>query len=81
MKNSSKVLIALGAGIAIGGLLGVLFAPNKGKDTRKKISDTGRKWSGDIEKRFRKGKETLSGLKDEVKERLDSLNEKVEEYI
>ncbi|HEU4574898.1 MAG TPA: YtxH domain-containing protein [Chitinophagaceae bacterium] len=81
MKNSSKVLIALGAGIAIGGLLGVLFAPDKGKDTRKKIADSGKKFSDEIEKKFRRGKEKFSDLKDDVKERFDALNQKVEEYI
>ncbi|MEO5905679.1 MAG: YtxH domain-containing protein [Saprospiraceae bacterium] len=43
MKNSHKLLIALGTGIAIGGLLGVLFAPHKGSKTRRRISEEGRK--------------------------------------
>lgn len=43
MKNTSKVLIALGAGLAIGGILGVLFAPDKGVNTRHKIAENGKK--------------------------------------
>ena len=43
MKNTSKVLIALGAGLAIGGILGVLFAPDKGENTRNKIAENGKK--------------------------------------
>lgn len=42
MKNGSKVLIALAAGLAAGAILGVLFAPDGGKETRKKIVDSGK---------------------------------------
>ncbi|WP_395063419.1 YtxH domain-containing protein [Flavobacterium sp.] len=40
MKNSNVVLGILG-GAAVGALLGVLFAPAKGSETRKKIRDKG----------------------------------------
>ena len=36
MKGITKLLVALGAGLAIGGVLGVLFAPRKGKEDRKR---------------------------------------------
>ena len=40
MKNSGKIMIALGAGTILGAVLGILFAPAKGSETRNKISST-----------------------------------------
>ena len=38
MKNvDSKLLLGLAVGAAVGAALGVLFAPEKGEDTRKRI--------------------------------------------
>ena len=59
MKNTSKILIALGAGVAIGGLFGVLFAPAKGSDTRKKISDGSKKLVERFNSQIKAGKEKL----------------------
>jgi gas vesicle protein len=59
MKSTSKILIALGAGLAIGGILGILFAPEKGSETRKKISDTGKKLADKITHKVKLGKEKL----------------------
>lgn len=39
MKNNSSVLLAVIAGGAIGGVVGLLFAPYKGADTRRKIGE------------------------------------------
>ncbi len=39
MTSTEKMILGLGIGIAIGATLGILYAPDKGKETRKKISD------------------------------------------
>ena len=35
--TTGKIIWSIAAGVAAGAILGVLFAPNKGVDTRKKI--------------------------------------------
>lgn len=39
MTSTEKMILGLGVGIAIGAALGILYAPDKGKETRRKISD------------------------------------------
>lgn len=38
-KNKKEIAAAVGIGALIGVLIGILFAPEKGKETRSKISD------------------------------------------
>lgn len=42
MNNSGKIVIGVAAGLAVGTALGILFAPAKGSDTRKKIMEEGK---------------------------------------
>ena len=51
MKTSSSILGVLG-GIGIGVALGVLFAPDKGTETRKKIKNQGVDLGEDIKSKF-----------------------------
>jgi gas vesicle protein len=52
IMKSGKVLLGLLAGVAIGATLGILFAPDKGSSTRKKISKKGDEYADELEKRF-----------------------------
>lgn len=62
--NTGKVLLGVLAGVAAGALLGVLFAPAKGTETRKKIS--------------KKGTDYADGLKNQFGELVGSVTEKFE---
>jgi gas vesicle protein len=48
MNKSAKMVIAFAAGAAAGLVAGLLLAPEKGSDTRKKIVDAGKKVSNSI---------------------------------
>lgn len=75
MKTSSTLLGILGAA-AIGAVVGVLFAPEKGSKTRKKIADKSKDCSEDL-----KGKlnEFVSSLSENGKDMLASGKAKYNE--
>ena len=57
--NTGKALLGVMAGIAAGAVLGMLFAPEKGSNTRKNIS--------------KKGDDLASALNDKVDEKFNEL--------
>lgn len=38
MNTNSKIIVALLAGVAVGAAIGILFAPEKGSETRERLS-------------------------------------------
>jgi len=59
--SSGKILLGVLAGLAAGATLGILFAPDKGSATRKKISKKGEDYAGELGNQFN---EFVSGIKD-----------------
>lgn len=67
--NTSKILTALIVGAAAGAVLGILYAPDKGSETRKKVNEEGKKMSDAIKNKFNEVKEKMASAKDDINKR------------
>lgn len=67
MNDNAKVVAALLAGLAAGAALGILFAPEKGSETREKLNDS--------------LKDLGDALKERTAEQLDHLNDFKEKVV
>ncbi len=77
MENSNQTIKMVGAllvGVAVGGALGILLAPNKGSKTRKKIVGKTDDLKDELEERFKT-------LLDEVKKEVQNAREKAGHLI
>ena len=66
MSDSGKVLSALLLGAAAGAVVGLLMAPDKGSNTRKKIREGTSDLIDQLTDKINEGKEALSDLKDKA---------------
>lgn len=69
-----KIVLGTVAGIAIGAIAGILFAPEKGSVTRKKIMDT----SDDLVNEL---KSKIDGYCDSINGKIESTKQDVEETV
>jgi gas vesicle protein len=85
IMGSGKVLLGVLAGVAVGATLGILFAPDKGSTTRKKISRKSDDYAEELEEKFNEVVEGITRQFDEVKEEASRLAEegkhKVEKVV
>jgi len=79
MKDNSKVVIALMAGLAAGAVLGILFAPDKGNETRDKLSESLKNLGDSIRETAANEINNLVSLKDKIVDNLKSKLEDTEE--
>lgn len=73
MKNSKTVIGILG-GVAVGAVLGILFAPDKGSNTRKKIAKKSTDATDDL-------KEKLNSIANSFSDKYSSLVNKGEALV
>jgi len=81
MKNSGKVLIGILGAAAAGVVIGMILAPQKGKDLRKDIT----KSAGDVVQKLSdlltKGKEKYDELRSMVSEKSDDVKTRPKKWV
>jgi gas vesicle protein len=75
MNSTSKVLLAIIGAAAAGAIIGMLVAPEKGSDLRKKLSDTAGDWSSQLSQLLASGKAQLDNLKQTASNEAENLSE------
>lgn len=85
MSDNAKVVAALLAGLAAGAALGVLFAPDKGSETRDKLNDSLKDLGDALKERSAEQMEHLNDFTDKiiaaVKTKLNKNAQTVEEAL
>ena len=71
--NSSKVWLGVLGGITAGAIAGILFAPAKGKKTRKRILNKGKDFADDMKDKFDELNENVTDKYENLLQSKDDL--------
>jgi gas vesicle protein len=74
-SGAGEVLLGVLAGVAVGATLGILFAPDKGSNTRRKISQKSNEYVEGLEEKFNELMDSFSEQIDHVKGEASRLSE------
>lgn len=75
--STGKLISSVLAGAAAGALLGILLAPDKGSETRRKIAQKGNDLTGTVKDKFSKMGDTISNKYQQVKSEANEMKEKM----
>jgi gas vesicle protein len=70
--STGKVILGTVAGLAVGAVLGILFAPEKGSVTRQQIMDKGTDYADDLKSKYQE-------FADSIAEKFESAKQDVQE--
>ena len=73
MANTGKILAALLVGAVAGAAIGVLFAPDKGSETRKKIAGKASEFGDGLKEKYNKSKEAVNDIKERVMSKVEEV--------
>jgi gas vesicle protein len=83
IMSTGKVVLGTMAGLAVGAILGVLFAPEKGSVTRKQIMDKGNDYVDDLKSKYNEFKDSITeqfeSTKDDVNQLADRAKSKYDD--
>lgn len=79
--SNQKVMIGLFAGVAIGAALGILFAPDKGSETRKKIKDRSNDYKQNLTDKYGQIVDAATEKMEGVKSKFNEFTGKAEKAV
>jgi gas vesicle protein len=83
-SDSSNAIVALLTGLAVGAVLGILFAPSSGEETRTLIADKATGLGEDLKDKYQTVKDKVVAGKDDlvdnVKSKASSLNQEFKDF-
>jgi gas vesicle protein len=79
MKSTSSFLIGLLSGAAIGAAIGILYAPDKGDVTRKKLARKAEDMKDEFDEKLDEMKSYLNDSLGLVKDKVNDVKDKVED--
>ncbi len=71
-SDSSNAIVALLTGLAVGAVLGVLFAPSSGEETRNLIAERASGLGEDLKDKYQSARDKVVNSKDELVENVKS---------
>jgi len=74
--STGKVVLGTVAGLAIGAIAGILFAPEKGSVTRRQILDSGNDFADEIKSKFDEFRDTITEKFENTKKDVEELADK-----
>lgn len=81
MTTRNKVVLGILGAAAAGVVIGLLIAPEKGKDMRKKIRKTAGDWADNLSHLWANGKEAMAEAYGEAKEKAKHAKASAEEKV
>lgn len=70
--SSGKLFWGILAGVAAGAIIGVLLAPDKGSETRRKLIETGEDYADAVKEKFNQVVDSMSEKFEQVKGDMDT---------
>ena len=77
MTTGTKVLLGVLGAAAAGVVIGLLIAPDKGSETRKRIAKTTGDWADQVGNVFKKTRDQYNDLKDRARSMKSAAEQKV----
>jgi len=81
MTTTSKVILGILGAAAAGVVIGMLVAPEKGEETRKRLRKTAEEWADSMSHLWARGKEATENVAREMKEKAGYARTAAEEKV